>query len=65
MLVDPLPAPKLILGHYDDVFVVDGEEVLDAIGDCYRDGGAMGHGCHNPFKPARDGLQSRHPHSDS
>ena len=40
MLVDPLPAPKLILGHYDDVFVVEGEEVLDAIGDCYRDGGA-------------------------
>lgn len=40
MLVDPLPAPKLILGRYDDVFVVEGEEVLDAIGDCYRDGGA-------------------------
>lgn len=40
MLVDPLPAPKLILGRYDDVFVVEGDEVLDAIGDCYRDGGA-------------------------
>lgn len=36
MLVDPLPAPKLILDGYTDVSVVEGEDVIDAIGDSYR-----------------------------
>lgn len=40
MLVDPLPKPKLLLGDYDDVSVVEGDEVIDAIGDCYREAGA-------------------------
>ncbi|MBD5300030.1 MAG: AAA family ATPase [Bacteroides sp.] len=39
MLVDPLPEPKIILTGYTDVSVVEGEEVLDAIGDCYREEG--------------------------
>lgn len=40
MLVDPLPEPKIILSSYSDVSVVEGEEVLDAIGGCYRRDGA-------------------------
>ena len=39
MLVDPLPEPKIILTGYTDVSVLEGEEVLDAIGDCYREEG--------------------------
>ena len=40
MLVDPLPEPKIILTGYSDVSILDGEEVLDAISDCYRTDGA-------------------------
>ena len=39
MLVDPLPEPKIILTGYTDVSVVEWEEVLNAIGDCYREEG--------------------------
>lgn len=40
MLVDPLPVPRLILDGYSDLSVIEGEEVVDAIGDCYREYGA-------------------------
>lgn len=40
MLVDPLPTPKIILGGYDDVSVVSGDDVLETVYDCYRNDGA-------------------------
>ncbi len=40
MLVDPLPPPRLILDGYSDVSTVEGDDVADAIGDCYRTDGA-------------------------
>ena len=36
MLADPLPAPRLVAEGTDDVHVVDGEDVVDVIGECYR-----------------------------
>ncbi len=40
MLVDPLPAPRLVTEGYDDVRVTDGNDVADVVGDCYRRDGA-------------------------
>ena len=36
MLMDPLPAPRLILDGYDDLHVTDGNDVADVVGECYR-----------------------------
>lgn len=40
MLLDPLPAPRLFIDGYEDVRAVDGDDVIDAIADCYRTDGA-------------------------
>ncbi len=39
MLLDPLPAPRLFTEGYDDVRVVEGDDVIDTIADCYRSDG--------------------------
>lgn len=39
MLVDPLPAPRLVTQGYDDVFVTDASDVADVVGECYRTDG--------------------------
>ena len=36
MLIDPLPAPRLVVEGYDDVALTDGNDVADVVGDCYR-----------------------------
>lgn len=36
MLLDPLPAPRLITEGCDDIFVTDGNDVADVVGECYR-----------------------------
>ncbi len=36
MLVDPLPAPRLVTDGFDDVHVIEGDDVVDVIGECYR-----------------------------
>ena len=36
MLMDPLPAPRLILDGYEDLHVTDGNDVADVVGECYR-----------------------------
>lgn len=40
MLVDPLPQPRLRTEGFDDVFVTDGNDVVDVVADCYRRDGA-------------------------
>lgn len=39
MLVDPLPAPRLFVEGQPDIAVLSGDDVLDAIGNCYREFG--------------------------
>ncbi len=39
MLMDPLPAPRLTVEGYDDMFVTDGNDVADIVGECYRTDG--------------------------
>lgn len=36
MLLDPLPAPRLLTEYYDDVHAIEGDDVIDVIGECYR-----------------------------
>ncbi len=36
MLLDPLPAPQLSTEYYDDVHAIEGDDVIDVIGECYR-----------------------------
>lgn len=40
MLVDPLPTPRLVTDGYDDVHSIEGDDVVDVIGECYRADGA-------------------------
>ncbi|MDE5724592.1 MAG: AAA family ATPase [Duncaniella sp.] len=40
MLVDPLPTPRLVTDGYDDVHAIEGDDVVDVIGECYRADGA-------------------------
>lgn len=40
MFLDPLPAPRLLLDGFDDVKIVEGDDVIDTIADCYRTDGA-------------------------
>ncbi len=39
MLLDPLPAPRLFVEGHSDIAVLAGDDVLDAIGNCYREYG--------------------------
>lgn len=39
MLLDPLPAPRLFVEGHPDISVLTGDDVLDAIGNCYREHG--------------------------
>lgn len=40
MLDDPLPTPRLVTDGYDDVHAIEGDDVVDVIGECYRADGA-------------------------
>ncbi len=40
MLVDPLPTPRLVTDGYDDVHAIEGDDLVDVIGECYRADGA-------------------------
>ncbi|MCM1163132.1 MAG: AAA family ATPase [Muribaculaceae bacterium] len=39
MLLDPLPAPRLTTRGCSDIFVTDGNDVADVVGECYRTDG--------------------------
>lgn len=36
MLVDPLPSPRLVTDGFDDVHIIENDDVADIIGECYR-----------------------------
>lgn len=40
MLMEPLPAPRLIVSGYGDVHRLTGDDVIDTIAKCYREDGA-------------------------
>lgn len=40
MLMDPLPTPRIIIDGYNDVSIINGNDIADVVGDCYRTDGA-------------------------